>query len=152
MTNRNKKIIKKAKEKAHKKSHFKKIREKVEMIVFNFGVFMCFICFPVTFLFISFNNDSVFLSFLFAIFSIITTFIFEILEWKDLKSKNIAMISIPVIFMFFLLILYIINKALPKVYALLNNIDSHIPNIITMGTFVVYFTLFFIRNHQTIKK
>lgn len=154
-----KKIVMKAKEKVRKKAHFKKIMKKVEMIVFNFGVFMCFICFPVTFLFISFNNDSGLLTILLAIFSVITTFVFEFLEWIELKSKskiksknqNKAMVIIPAIFMVFLLILFSINKFKPNLYFKLNNYinkATRVPNIVTTFSFILYFVSTFLRNRK----
>lgn len=154
MTNKNKKIVKKAKEKARKKERNKKIKKFINMIVFNFGLFICFICLPIIFLVISFDDDSAFFAFLLAIFSFITTFVFEILEWKRGKPKNkyIVMIIIPSIFLILLAVLCVINKSNPNIYAKIINYSNkatHLPNIVTTATFLVYFISVFCRIHSS---
>ena len=97
-----------------------------------------------------------------AIFSFITTFSFEALEWMDfksesissrlatyiLKNKTIFMLIIPILFIITMIPLYIWNKIDADLYKqTMQNIDSHIPNIVTSITFALYFISFYIRSY-----
>lgn len=155
MTNRNTKIVKQAKEKVRKEAHFKRVREKVEMIVLDFGLLIALICYPIVLAVISTENDSTFFSLIASIFSLITTISLEVWEWANLtsktksknksfhilqkifKHKNIVMLMIPGLFTIFMIILCIIN--VPK-------INSYLPNIITTATFIIYFSVFYKRS------
>lgn len=167
MTNRNKKIVKNAKEEVRKKA-IKKYHQNNRLdLILLIGA----LSYPIIFFVISFINGSVLLSLLLSIFSLLTTFVFEFLEWTEFKlkfrpkskfiyfsqrifkNKSIVLLMIPVMFVVVMASLYIIHKINPKAYIKeINNIDVHIPNIITTVTFVGYFISFYIRNYSEKKE
>ena len=155
MTNRNKKIVKKVREQARKKTGIKTIINIIDIFIYNFAFFLVLICYPIAFLLLSFLDKSELLSFVLAIFSFFTTLCFELLEWANLtsktksknkffhilqkifKHKNIVMLMIPGLFTISMIFLCIIN--IPK-------INPYLPNIITAVTFIIYFSVFYKRS------
>lgn len=129
---------------------------------FDFKYLFLVLCYVVVFFLLSITTDSTFFSLILAIFSFITTFSFEILEWIDfkseliysrlisyiLKNKTIIMLIIPILFIITMIPLIIWNKIDAILYKqAMQNIDPHIPNIVTSITFALYFISFYIRSY-----
>ena len=129
---------------------------------FDLKYLFLMLCYVVVFFLLSIVTDSTFFSLILAIFSFITTFSFEALEWIDFKSKSVSsclinyilknkaiiMLLIPVFFLITMIPLFIWNKLDANSYIqITQTIDPHIPNIITAITFALYFTSFYIRNY-----
>lgn len=129
---------------------------------FDLKYLFLMLCYVVVFFLLSIATDSTFFSLILAIFSFITTFSFEALEWMDfksesissrlatyiLKNKTIVMLIIPILFIITMIPLYIWNKIDADLYKqTMQNIDSHIPNIVTSITFALYFISFYIRSY-----
>lgn len=158
MSNNNKKIVLNAEKKLRKKV-IKKYRKENR---YDFIFLLILQCYVLTLFILSIATDSSFLSLILAIFSLITTFSFEALEWIDFKSKSVSsclinyilknkaiiMLLIPVFFLITMIPLFIWNKLDANSYIqITQTIDPHIPNIITAITFALYFTSFYIRNY-----
>lgn len=158
MSNNNKKIVLNAEKKLRKKV-IKKYRKENR---YDFIFLLILQCYVLTLFILSIATDSSFLSLILAIFSLITTFSFEALEWMDfksesissrlatyiLKNKTIVMLIIPILFIITMIPLYIWNKIDADLYIqTMQNIDSHIPNIVTSITFALYFISFYIRSY-----
>ena len=156
--NNNKKIVLNAEKKLRKKV-IKKYRKENR---YDFIFLLILQCYVLTLFILSIATDSSLLSLILAIFSLITTFSFEALEWIDFKSKSVSsclinyilknkaiiMLLIPVFFLITMIPLFIWNKLDANSYIqITQTIDPHIPNIITAITFALYFTSFYIRNY-----
>ena len=86
MSNNNKKIVLNAEKKLRKKV-IKKYRKENR---YDFIFLLILQCYVLTLFILSIATDSSFLSLILAIFSLITTFSFEALEWIDFKSKSVS--------------------------------------------------------------
>lgn len=86
MSNNNKKIVLNA-EKELRKKVIKKYRKENR---YDFIFLLILQCYVLTLFILSIATDSSFLSLILAIFSLITTFSFEALEWIDFKSKSVS--------------------------------------------------------------
>lgn len=121
MSNNNKKIVLNAEKKLRKKV-IKKYRKENR---YDFIFLLILQCYVLTLFILSIATDSSFLSLILAIFSLITTFSFEALEWIDFKSKSVSsclinyilknkafiMLLIPVFFLITMIPLFICVRA-----------------------------------------
>lgn len=158
MPNTNRNMVQNSENKIRNKA-IKKYHEENK---FDLKYLFLMLCYVVGFFLLSIVTNSTFFLLILAIFSFITTFSFEALEWMDfkselislrlttyiLKNKMIVMLIIPILFIITMIPLYIWNKIDADLYKqTMQNIDSHIPNIVTSITFVLYFSSFYLRSY-----
>lgn len=125
---------------------------------YEFSIISFSLLIAITLFLISLYNDTTFFSLLLAVYALIVTISFETSEWVKygaatpgrkqfkfikfmLKYYSFVLLGASAIFFLFMFILHFFTPAILK------NVPSQIPNILTIGSLIGYFCSYSLRNY-----